>query len=156
MNRLKIRSLVFGLALAAATLVTLATPTSVPAQAVLLCQGQVPTIVGAGFIFGGPNNDVILGSPNVDVIHGGGGNDLICSLGENDTVNGGAGNDQVLAGTGDDRVRGGDGNDVLLGEAGDDNLQGGDGDDTLNGGPHNNGDVCNGGAGANVLIACNP
>ncbi|HEY7032537.1 MAG TPA: hypothetical protein VH482_14445 [Thermomicrobiales bacterium] len=156
MNRLKNLVLVSGLVLATGALFGFSSPHAAGAQAVPLCNGLVPTIVGAGFIPGTAGNDVILGSPNPDTIDGRGGNDVICALGGDDMVDGGAGNDTVFAGQGKDWVRGGDGNDTLFGNDNDDNLQGGAGDDYLNGGAHNFGDVCNGNAGLNTLVACNP
>ena len=86
-----------------------------------LSRGQQPT----------DGDDVILGTPDRDIIEAGGGDDIVCAGGGDDIVQGGAG---------DDRLVGGGSNDVLVGEGGNDALEGGIGDD----------DICLGGAGQNV------
>lgn len=75
---------------------------------------------------GGSGNDLILGSPNADVI---GGDD------------------------GDDCIIGGDGDDTLTGDNGDDVLLGGNGDDTLTGGA-GSGDGCYGENGVDIMSQC--
>ena len=93
---------------------------------------------------GNDNDDVINGTPGVDMIFGRngkntinglGGNDLLCGGNGKDTINGGNGNDFIKSHGGDDVLNGGDGNDILRGSLGNDNLTGGAGADFFSGGP---------------------
>jgi len=114
-----------------------------------LCKGRPVTIEGTN------GDDVIMGTPDADVIHGFRGNDMIFGMGGDDTIcggigqdyiEGGAGNDNICGqsgrdtlhgGDGDDRIRGQRGGDQLFGEAGNDSLAGGAANDGLSGGPGN-------------------
>jgi Ca2+-binding RTX toxin-like protein len=99
--------------------------------------------------YGTPCADVILASPEVELVAGGGGDDVIrsaalaaaepcpdgCFLGVgSQTFEGGEGNDVVYGERGNDILRGGGGDDHLFGGIGDDLLQGGPGNDRLVGG----------------------
>lgn len=82
---------------------------------------------------GGAEDDVILGSNAVNLLHGGNGDDRIEGRGGNDGLYGGDDDDLILAGNGTDRVFGGDGDDFLYAGFGDDTVYGGDDDDELSG-----------------------
>jgi Ca2+-binding RTX toxin-like protein len=85
------------------------------------CEGKEATVNG---LTGTAGKDVIVGTPQDDVIEGGGGRDIIC---------GKAGDDDILAGGGDDRVRGGVGREFINGEAGSDDLFANGGNDSPEG-----------------------
>ena len=70
------------------------------------CVGQEATIVGSALIVGTQCDDVIVGSPEVDVIQALDGADRVCGLGDDDVLRGGPGNDFVDGGDGDDRIAG--------------------------------------------------
>jgi hypothetical protein len=100
-----------------------------------LCKGLVPTIGGSDA------NDVVLGTPEADVI---------VTFGGDDEVYAGDGDDVVCAGTGDDTVFGEGGKDALFGQGGDDDLYGGEQGDVLKGGPGS--DFLSGGGGQDVCL----
>ena len=87
----------------------------------------------ANLTFGGPGNDSIVGSPNLDEIHAGPGRDRVSGLGLHDAIYGGRGADTVAGNEGDDLLWGGDGDDLLKGHPGEDTLWGQNGDDDLRG-----------------------
>lgn len=95
------------------------------------------------------NDDVILGTPEADVIDGGDGNDRICGEGGDDELLGGRGRDRLSGGSGDDQLVGGGGRDILLGGSGMDELHGGGSRDRLSGGT--GADVLFGGRARDVL-----
>jgi Ca2+-binding RTX toxin-like protein len=110
-----------------------------------LAKAKVPTSINAGegkdFIFGGVNDDVILG---------GGGNDRITGMHGNDVIFGGMENDRLVGGRGNDQLYGDEGNDFLFGQIGNDDNDGGAGNDRIVGGlgmDHNQG-----GGGADVIL----
>jgi Ca2+-binding RTX toxin-like protein len=70
---------------------------------------------------------------NGDLLEGGGGNDWISGSGGADTLHGGEDMDFVSGLLGDDVLTGDNGNDILVGGANDDVLSGGNGDDILHG-----------------------
>jgi Ca2+-binding RTX toxin-like protein len=83
-------------------------------------------------------NDLVVGSPGVDVISGGG---------DDDNLYGGAGEDTVF---------GGDGIDIVVGDSGDDNLFGGAGNDTISelaAGTASGDDLIYGGTGIDIIYA---
>lgn len=93
-----------------------------------LNQQQILAILTASSLT--PNDDLVFGTAQADVIDALAGNDNIHGLGGNDQLSGGAGNDVLM---------GDDGNDTLNGGAGDDSLIGGRGSDTyLFGAGHGN------------------
>jgi Ca2+-binding RTX toxin-like protein len=107
---------------------------------------------GADTIQGGPGNDTIYAMAGNDFVGGGSGND---------TINLGAGNDIANGDSGNDSLTGGSGNDFLAGSAGVDQLFGNAGDDWLIGGHYVaagvaplelDGDMLDGGSGADVLL----
>ncbi len=134
---------------------------------VFLADGVLSSVAARHFQCGGwvthlgtPGDDVIVGTPGIDlikawtgddVIDGRGGNDFICAGGGNDVVRGrdgddwlfgnggrdqlrgGPGNDSMDAGFGADVLWGGPGNDYLYDRGGPDEMHGGDGNDTLRG-----------------------
>lgn len=96
-------------------------------------------------------DDVLSGSPSVDLICGLFGNDTISGLAGDDTLFGDAcdkkakasaplkdGNDKLIGGDGNDTLFGAGGNDTLRGGKGNDKLFGGAGDDKLDGGKGKN------------------
>lgn len=88
---------------------------------------------------GGPGDDIIWVSPEVDVpvnLGGGDGNDTLYAGGARtgNVVNGGKGNDVLYGGPGRDILNGEDDADELFGGNGDDELHGGAGRDQLHGG----------------------
>lgn len=82
------------------------------AVAAPMCMGYAATIVGTA------GNDVIFGTPGVDVIVGLGGNDTIYGAGGDDILCGGTGDDFLDGQGGNDRVNGGAGSDVLADQGG--------------------------------------
>ncbi|MPZ24231.1 MAG: hypothetical protein GEU28_11975 [Dehalococcoidia bacterium] len=109
------------------------------------CQGQRATIWGrSGVIIGTAGDDVIVGSPDPDIIRAGGGDDIIFGGTGNDTLLGEGGDDELHGGQGFDRLVGGPGDDSLFGDGQNDRLLGGPGVDHMDGGAGRR-DVCNGG-----------
>ncbi len=116
---------------------------------------------GAGndLLRGGGGNDHLRGGDGDDQLFGGSGNDTLWGDSGNDVIFGEAGDDIARGGPGNDRMYGGPGNDVLYGDSGDDVLFGNTGIDKLYGnagndglfGGINQGDVVNGGPGADRL-----
>ena len=92
---------------------------------------------GSATVFGGLGDDVIVGTPNADLLYGGSGND---------TINGGAGIDQLY---------GDEGNDILDGDAGADQMFGGDGSDQFIWDPGDGSDLIEGGAGESDVLVFN-
>ncbi|WP_322508387.1 calcium-binding protein [Anaerolinea sp.] len=88
-------------------------------------------VVGSGNINGTNQNDLILGSPFVDIINGRNGAECILGGGGDDYIEGRQGNDVILGGPGDDNLFGGPGNDYLIGGPGNDYCEGGAGTDTF-------------------------
>jgi Ca2+-binding RTX toxin-like protein len=75
------------------------------------------------FVYGGAENDYVVGSGNVGfTFDGGGGRDVVVGSG---------GNDVITTGAGDDRINGGAGDDVIRPGGGMNSVDGGDGTDTL-------------------------
>lgn len=83
---------------------------------------------------GTAGDDVMLGTPDNDVINGRGGDDTICGGDGDDIINGGTGVDTIFGGDGDDRISGQGDNDLLYGDIGDDVMNGGVGEDQIWGG----------------------
>lgn len=90
--------------------------------------------VGSNIILGTPNNDVLNGTAGSDCILGFNSQDTINGKGGRDFISGGEGNDIIYAGAGDDVVFAGTGQDKLYGQDGQDYLDGGEGDDQCSGG----------------------
>jgi len=123
---------------------TLSVPTSVFSE---------PELSGVTFNLLSTQNDVLVGSDQVDWINGGRGSDQISGAAGNDFLRGGKdddflngnigndliygdlGNDKVRGGKGDDNVNGNKGKDWIYGDLGNDLLRGGKNDDWINGGP---------------------
>lgn len=74
-----------------------------------------------------PSSDVILGTPDFDVIFTGAGDDVVCDQDdvEGDAIYLGPGDDHAIAGSGDDLVDGGTGTDIINTGAGNDSVHGG-------------------------------
>lgn len=104
---------------------------------------------GDDIVYGRESDDLILGGAGADTLIGGDGNDTLHGQDGNDRLFGGRGNDLLFGGSGDDHLFGEDGDDILIGEAGDDYLSGGRGDDRLFG--EDGADVLDGDAGADLL-----
>ena len=86
------------------------------------------------------NDNVVVGTPEDDLLPGLGGDDVVLGLEGDDTIQGGDGNDILDGGPGDDSINTGAGDDVVLGGDGADSIGGmagrdfvlaGDGDDTI-------------------------
>lgn len=110
---------------------------------------------------GGDDADRLVGGGGKDMLRGDGGNDVLLGRGDddrleggdaNDSLDGGGGADRVQGGFGDDTADGGNGDDTVLGEDGTDRVHGNGGDDKLGGGP-GTGDLCDGDAGNDTLVA---
>ncbi|MDX6442721.1 MAG: hypothetical protein QOE43_2450 [Gaiellaceae bacterium] len=86
---------------------------------------------------GTPGNDVLNGTPYLDIIRGFAGNDRIFAGAGNDHVEGNGGNDTISAGPGSNAVFGGLGNDTITAGNGWDLLEGGPGRDTITAGGGN-------------------
>lgn len=91
-------------------------------------------------------NDILIGTPNFDLINGLGGNDVLQGRGGDDILSGGNGNDTIggqdgadslVGGNGSDILAGGDDSDTVEGSVGNDELSGGGGIDFLIGGENN-------------------
>lgn len=82
-------------------------------------------------------DDLIIGSPSLDVRRGGFGDDTILGLGGNDFLYGDADNDRLEGGADDDVLQGGLGADTITGNDGRDRLLGGAGADSMLGGAGN-------------------
>ena len=86
-------------------------------------------VPGTDRIWGGNDNDTMMGNDAADNIQGAGGDDVAI---------GGLGNDIIIDSGGADVPKGGPGNDALDGGIGDDVVMGGDGSDFMNGGANDN------------------
>jgi Ca2+-binding RTX toxin-like protein len=82
-------------------------------------------------IFGGKGNDGAYGGGGHDQMFGETGNDVFFGDGGNDYLNGGEGDDVLRGGAGNDGLEGDVGNDKLIGGAGVDKMTGGEGRDTF-------------------------
>ena len=104
-------------------------------------------------VVGSPEDDLLTGTDGDDIICALGGDDVVDALGGKDQVVGNAGNDALSGRQGNDVVDGGVGNDSLKGNAGIDTLRGRGGDDTLQGGSGE--DTAFGGAGNDAMRGYN-
>lgn len=82
------------------------------------CGGMTATLVGTD------GDDVLDGTPEVDIVAGLAGDDTIRGLGNSDVLCGGQGDDVLLGGAGDDQLFGGMGASVLGGGTGIDRMFG--------------------------------
>ena len=96
-------------------------------------------------------NEIVMGTPDDDVLNGGSSADDVFGLAGDDTISTAGGDDDIEAGEGDDSVQSGSGNDTVLGGDGDDSIDGGSGDDYLDGGSGD--DTVNGGSGDDTIIS---
>ncbi|MCA9126093.1 MAG: hypothetical protein KDB22_03370 [Planctomycetales bacterium] len=71
-------------------------------------------IIGIEQIYGGSNNDILIGSDANNVLLGMDGNDVIVGLGGDDILDGGAGQDILIGGLGVDLLQGGGGDDLII------------------------------------------
>ncbi|MBL1405838.1 MAG: DUF4114 domain-containing protein [Rhizobiales bacterium] len=119
--------------------------------------GVLPVSTSAGnlpdddILYGGDNNDILYGIGGDDILHGGSGNDELFGNSGNDVLYGNDNNDILTGNSGNDILYGGDHNDELFGNSGDDYLSGDGGNDTLSGGSGN--DQLFGGSGNDTLSA---
>jgi len=95
-------------------------------------------------------NNLVLGTPEDDVLSGGKGSDYISGDLGDDFIRGGAGADFLFGDEGNDILDGGTGRDTLYGGQGNDTLRGGAGADVLDGGFGS--DTLTGGSGADVFV----
>ena len=108
------------------------------AQETPRCGGLAATIVGSAaddMLVGTPQRDVIWAGPGDDTIEGLDGHDVICGGRGDDVIDGGPGVDTIHGGRGDDTIHGGLGSDVLCGGPGVDTIYGERGNDEIRGGP---------------------
>jgi hypothetical protein len=112
----------------------------------IMCQGQPANVIGT------PGNDHLVGTNFIDGIAGFGGDDTIEGLGAPDKICGHAGDDVIDGGNDSDGMFGGDGNDIIRDAHGGkgDVMEGDAGDDTLIAGPGHR-DFLRGGAGNDNL-----
>lgn len=132
------------------SLLTAATTSVATAQdAAPTCAGKKVTVVVANGDQATEGDDVILGTPEDDVIDGLGGDDTICGGEGKDRIDGGAGHDRLYGQQDGDVLRGGPGNDSIYGQQGWDTLKGGHGNDVIRGGTGK--DTIFGGTGADSI-----
>ncbi|TAK86930.1 MAG: hypothetical protein EPO20_05580 [Betaproteobacteria bacterium] len=81
-------------------------------------------------LYGGPDDETLIGFAGNDNLFGDDGNDTLLGNGGNDTLTGFNGDDALYGGAGDDTLLGGTGDDLLSGGPGNDFLNGGQGADT--------------------------
>lgn len=104
-------SLVRRLLFAAAAALTIAwlvfalLPVTAKAHPPLKCRGHFTTMMGSRA------DDVMVGTPNRDIIWARRGDDSVFGLSGNDLICGGKGDDEIFGGDGTDHVRGGHGDD---------------------------------------------
>jgi len=85
-------------------------------------------------IMGTPDDDIITGTNQPDLIFALGGDDIVTSDKGNDCVFGGEGDDILFGNEGNDYLVGDEGNDIIKGQSGNDVLVGGTGLDVIDGG----------------------
>ena len=85
-------------------------------------------------IIGSPEDDLLLGTNVADLIFAEEGDDIVMGAKGNDCIFGGDGDDIIFGNEGSDNISGGDGNDVIKGQSGDDVIVGGFGIDIIDGG----------------------
>jgi len=85
-------------------------------------------------IMGSPEEDILSGSNVADLIFAKEGDDIIMGAKGNDCIFGGDGDDIIFGNEGADNISGGDGNDVIKGQSGDDVIVGSFGIDVIDGG----------------------
>ena len=85
-------------------------------------------------IIGSPEEDIISGTNVADLIFAEEGDDIIMGAKGNDCIFGGDGDDIIFGNEGADNISGADGNDVIKGQSGDDVIVGGFGIDVIDGG----------------------
>ncbi|MEM9826300.1 MAG: hypothetical protein AAF958_06910 [Planctomycetota bacterium] len=91
-------------------------------------------------VFGGPGDDILVGTRRRDRILGAGGDDIIFGNTGADGISGGAGRDFINGGPHPDYVSGGNDRDIVIGGSGIDQVIGGAGQDLLIGGDFDEGE----------------
>jgi len=86
---------------------------------------------GADQVWGGIDNDTILGNDGNDVIQGNDGDDNVFGGNGNDIITDSSGADVLRGGPGNDAIDGGIGNDIVIGDTGNDFLNGGANDNEI-------------------------
>lgn len=92
-------------------------------------------------ILGSPEDDILTGTNVADLIFAEEGDDIVMGAKGNDCIFGGDGDDIIYGNEGNDNLSGGDGNDVIKGQSGDDEINGRTGVDIIDGGDDH--DSCN-------------
>ncbi len=92
-------------------------------------------------IMGTPEDDILSGSNVADLIFALEGDDIVMGEKGNDCIFGGDGDDIIYGNEGADNITGGDGNDIIKGQAGNDVISGSFGIDVIDGGDDI--DACN-------------
>lgn len=115
------------------------------------------------YLEGTNNADVIVASPEEEVILGRSGDDTIQASASDDTVLGNEGSDSIIGGAGNDFIEGNQDQDTIEGRDGDDTIKGGTGNDSINGGEDNDSiqgdfgdDTIYGGLGNDIIHGDNP
>ena len=85
-------------------------------------------------IMGTPEDDILTGTSQADLIFALGGDDIVLGDKGNDCVFGGEGDDILFGNEGNDNLVGDEGNDIIKGQSGNDILVDGTGLDVLDGG----------------------
>ncbi len=85
-------------------------------------------------IMGTPEDDILTGTSQADLIFALGGDDIVLSDKGNDCVFGGEGDDILYGNEGNDTLIGDEGNDIIKGQSGNDILVDGTGLDVIDGG----------------------
>jgi 4-hydroxy-3-methylbut-2-enyl diphosphate reductase IspH len=92
-------------------------------------------------IMGSPEDDILYGTNVADLIFAEEGDDIVMGAKGNDCIFGGDGDDIIFGNEGSDNLTGGDGNDIIKGQSGDDTISGSFGIDVIDGGDDI--DACN-------------
>ncbi len=92
-------------------------------------------------IMGSPEDDILYGTNVADLIFAEEGDDIVMGAKGNDCIFGGDGDDIIFGNEGSDNLTGGDGNDIIKGQSGDDVISGSFGIDVIDGGDDI--DACN-------------
>jgi Ca2+-binding RTX toxin-like protein len=113
--------------------------------------GEINPAGPSNVILGTEGDDLLIGTPETELILALGGNDTVYGNGGADDIRGGSGGDALFGSTSAERIDGGAGDDTLYGNGGRDVLLGGDGDDVIYGSADS--EIIFGGAGDDTLYS---
>lgn len=127
---------------------TLVTWTAVDSFGNLISTTQTINVQACGkpdsyynMIMGSPDEDILVGTSLADLIFAKEGDDIVTGEKGNDCIFGGDGDDIIYGNEGSDHILGADGNDIIKGQSGNDIIFGGFGLDIIDGGDDH--DSCN-------------